>query len=121
MKPESDTPRTDLHIKTRAVNIRWPETHVWADADFARTLERELNAAQARIAELEAIEKMLIETRGSLHCQTEFNNRWQFSWCVEGREGREQLNYSVEDTPFKAVGKVTSPTLTDESPAPPER
>ena len=50
MKTESDTPRTDA-------TSQYCYGHVdrkWVSVTFARTLERELNAAQARIAELEA-------------------------------------------------------------------
>ncbi len=56
MSTESDTPRTDApHLITAST----------VPTDFARTLERELNAAQARIAELELREKAIVQFCGT--------------------------------------------------------
>lgn len=51
----SDTPRTDAECGWYDPNgVRYPEpTGDHVDPDFARQLERELNAAKARIARLE--------------------------------------------------------------------
>lgn len=52
---ESDTPRVNANATYR--DGSWE----CVDADFARTLERELNAANARIAELTKLNELLVK------------------------------------------------------------
>jgi hypothetical protein len=102
MSTKIDTPRTQALLFHRDSG-EYEDVEYVVTGDAAIALERELNAARAELAALKDVEAKLIQSRGSLHCQTEFANKWQYSWYTEGREGHAQVNYSVEDTPFKAV------------------
>jgi hypothetical protein len=84
---ESDTPRTDLFCMTPTDLIPGQETLLiqqWVE--FARQLERELNAAQARIAELErALDPANYDVLAS-HSQADGRREWHTvgAWLYPG-------------------------------------